>query len=116
MTESIQYEVGALEAGSLNLRITIETPTVTRDTYGSEILTWSTLATVWASKQHKTSREFYVAQKINSEVTDLFIIRYRAGITTKMRVNYDGRYYDILGADDPDGRRVGIQLLCKAVA
>jgi SPP1 family predicted phage head-tail adaptor len=105
-----------MEAGDLNRRITIETPTVTRDTYGAEILTWSTLVTVWASKQHKTSREFYAVSKINSEVTDLFVIRFRTGLNTRMRINYDSKYYDILGADDPDGRRVSIQLLCKVVA
>ena len=105
-----------MEAGDLNRRIIIETPTITRDTYGAEILTWSTLTAVWASKQHKASREFYVAQKINSEITDLFVIRFRTGLTTKMRVNFDAKYYDILGADDPDGRRVKIQLLCKVVA
>ena len=99
----------------LNKRIAIETSTPTRDTTGSVIPIWSTFATIWASKQHKTSREFYAAQKVNSEITDLFVIRYLPGVTTKMRASYDGKYYDILGADDPDGGRREIQLLCKAV-
>jgi SPP1 family predicted phage head-tail adaptor len=104
-----------MKAGSLNLRITIQLPTKTRDTIGAVILSWATYAIVWAAKQHKTSREFYAAQKINAEITDLFTIRYLARVNTKMRVVYDGKYYDILGADDPDGGRRVIHLLCREV-
>jgi SPP1 family predicted phage head-tail adaptor len=104
-----------MEAGDLNLRIILEIPTVTRDGYGAEIISYVTHATAWASKRHKTSREFYAASKINSEITDLFVIRFRSKVSTRMRVNYGGKYYDILGADDPDGRREWIYLLCKVV-
>lgn len=104
-----------IRAGDLNQRITIQQSTITRDTYGAEIQTWATHATVWASKQHKSSREFYSAQKTNAEITDLFIIRYRNNVTTKMRISHNGKYYDILGADDPDGGRVEIWLLAKVV-
>jgi len=104
-----------IRAGDLNQRIIIQQATVTRDTYGAEIQTWATYATLWASKKHQVSREFYSAQKINAEITDLFIIRYRTGITTKMRILYGGHYYDILGADDPDGRRVEVWIKAKVV-
>jgi len=104
-----------MNAGELNQRITIQQATTSRDGYGAETKTWATHATVWASKKHSTSRELYAAQKVNAEITDLFIIRYRAGVTTRMRVSYNGKYYDILGADDPDGRRREIHLLCKVV-
>jgi SPP1 family predicted phage head-tail adaptor len=104
-----------MNAGELRQRITLERPTITRDTSGAEIQTWGTFATVWASKKHKTSREFYAAQKVNAEITDLFTIRYRAGVTTRMRVSFDGKDYDILGADDPDGRRRELQVLCREV-
>jgi SPP1 family predicted phage head-tail adaptor len=104
-----------INAGDLNLRIILQIPTISRGTDGAEIKTFITHATVWASKKHKTSREFYSSQKINAEITDLFVIRYRSGVTTRMRVSFDGKYYDILGADDPDGRRRELQLLCKEV-
>lgn len=105
-----------MRAGDLNQRITIHSKTVTgRDSAGGEVLTWSTFATVWAQKVHQSSREFFAAHKSNSEITDMFIIRYRAGVTTEMRVSYNGKYYDIIGADDPDGKRVEIHVLCKVV-
>jgi SPP1 family predicted phage head-tail adaptor len=102
----------------LDQRITIQQATITRDTYGAEIQTWTNfLPNIAAAKKHQSSREFYSAQKINSEMTDLFKVYFGTGrnTTTKMRVNYNGKYYDILGADDPDGRREWVYLLCKVV-
>lgn len=96
-------------------RITIEEFTPSRGSDGSVSKTWSTYATVWAEKKHKTSREFFSAQRINSEITELFTIRYKSGITTKMRVSFNSKYYNIVGADDPDGKRREMQLLCKVV-
>jgi SPP1 family predicted phage head-tail adaptor len=104
-----------MRAGTLRHRITIQQQTVTRDTFGGETITWADLATVWASKAHKSSREFFAAQKINAETQELFVVRYRSGVTAKMRVSYDNRYYDIIGAYDPDGRKRELHLLCKEV-
>lgn len=104
-----------MEAGKLNCRITLQQPVATRDTTGGEAIIWADFATLWASKAHKTSKEFYNSQKINAEITDLFIIRYRAGIDTKMRLVYGGKNYDIIGADDPDNRRIELWIMAKAV-
>jgi SPP1 family predicted phage head-tail adaptor len=102
-----------MNAGELNQRIVVEASIPTTNAIGDSILEWRPIATIWASKQHKTSREFYAAQKVNAEITDLFIIRYRANVTTRMRVSYNGKHYNILGTDDPNGKRREIHLLCK---
>lgn len=104
-----------MDPGELNRKITIQQCTATRDGSGGEIPAWSNVATPWAKKVHRTSREFFGAQKINAETTDMFIIRYRLGITVKMRVIFDNKTYDIIGADDPDGSRRELYMLCKAV-
>jgi SPP1 family predicted phage head-tail adaptor len=102
-------------AGLINQRITIQTNTPTRGTDGASLDSWADTATVWAQKVNQGSREFEAAHKVNSETTDLFIIRYRSGITTKNRVKYGTRLYNIIGAPDPDGGQVKLQLLCKEV-
>jgi SPP1 family predicted phage head-tail adaptor len=104
-----------MQAGKLNTRLTLQHATLTRDEMGGEIETWVDVVIVWASKAHQTSREFFAAQKINAETTDLFVIRYREGITTKMRAVCYGKTYDIIGAPDPDGRRRELHLLCKEI-
>jgi SPP1 family predicted phage head-tail adaptor len=104
-----------MKTEELRQQIVIETPTTTRDTAGGAILSWATFATVRASKKNQYSREFYAAQKNNAEITDLFVIRFRTGLNDRMRVSYNGKIYDILGANDPDGRRREIYLLCREV-
>ena len=104
-----------MDPGVLNRQITIQQYTVTRDSYGGEVQAWADLVTVWAQKAHRASREFFAAQKVNAETTDMFIVRFRSGVTAKMRVTFDGKTYDIIGADDPDGRKRELQLLCRAV-
>ena len=104
-----------MNAGELRHRVTIQEATESRDSYGAAVETWSDLVTVWAKKAHKSSREFFAAQKVCAETTDLWIIRYRSGITTKMRIVYRDHYYDIVGAFDPDGRGRELHLLCKEV-
>lgn len=104
-----------MDPGVLNRQITIQQYTATRDSYGGEVQTWADHVTVWAQKSHRTSREFFAAQKVNAETTDMFIIRYRSGIAVKMRVVFDGKTYDIIGANDPDGTRRELHLLCSEV-
>ena len=104
-----------MRAGELRNQVTLQQQTKTRNAIGGEVITWATVATVWADKLHQTSREFFAAQKINAEITDLFKIRYREKVDAKMRLIFRGRIYDIIGADDPDGRRRELWLMCKAV-
>ena len=102
-------------AGKYRHKITIQQLTTSRGSMGGAIKTWSTFATVHAQKVHQASREFFAAQKVNAETTDLFVIRYLAGVNAKMQVVYDGRTYDVIGANDSDGRRREQQILCKEV-
>lgn len=104
-----------MRIGKLRHRITIQSVTETQGTDGAIVKTWADFATVSASKTHKTSREFFAAQKVNAEMTDLFITRHLAGVTPKMRVSFDGKYYDIIGAPDPDGRKRELHITCKEV-
>lgn len=105
-----------MNAGELKHQISIQQSTVGHGSdYGGPTETWATIATIPASKAHKTSREFYAAQKISAEITDLFMIRFRYGVTAKMRLIHDGKTYDIVGAPDPDGRRREIHLFCKEI-
>ena len=46
-----------LPAGRLKDRVTIHSRSVTRDAYCAEVITWATLATVWASVESISGRE-----------------------------------------------------------
>jgi SPP1 family predicted phage head-tail adaptor len=103
----------SIRAGELDKRITIQSYTTTQNSYGEETKSWSDLVTVWAAVEPLQGREYWAAQKVNAELTVQFRIRYRAGITPKMRVYYDSRYFYIISGVNPKQRNEELILLCK---
>jgi len=104
-----------MRAGALNHRITIERATESANSYGERTKTWSEFATMWASIEPLTGREFYQSKQIGTETTHNVTIRYKAGITQKMRVKYGSRYFDIESVINEKERGVKMFLMCKEV-
>lgn len=84
-----------MKYSQLDRRITIEQPTITQDAAGQPVPTWSTLVTVWAEKDARLGNEQVQADQVTSQNLVNWRIRYRTGITNKMRISYDGNYYGI---------------------
>lgn len=76
---------------------------------------WTVFAWVRAALKSHSGREFWRAQQRQSEVTEIFNIRYRAGITRRMRLVHAGQAYEIIDVDDLGGRHIEIDLLCKGL-
>lgn len=70
-----------------------------QDQYGEPSGSWSTYATRWAQKIDKPGREFFQGGLVG-EASCIFVVRWVDGLTTKMRISYDSKYYDILGFTD----------------
>ena len=90
-----------MRSGPLRHRVTIQqlvAGSPQQNAGGEMDETWADVATVNASVEPLRGRELIAAQTTNSEVTGTIRMRYRAGITPKMRCVLDStRYYDILG-------------------
>ncbi len=84
-----------MQAGRLTQRVTIQQPVVTRNELGEEILGWSTFAQAWAEVRPLSTRELVTLRAEYAEVTTMITIRYRPGITSKMRVLHAGVAYNI---------------------
>ena len=84
-----------LAAGRLRDRVTIHAKSVTRDAYGAEVVTWTTLATVWASVESLSGREYMAAQQIHAERVQRVVIRDRDDVMPHMRVVHRGRSMNI---------------------
>lgn len=104
-----------MRVGPLRERITIQQKSAARDSYGAEVVTWVPFAVVSASVSSPTGREFFGSAQVNSTVTTKFGIRYLAGVTTAMRISYDGELYNIVAVLDTD-RRADLMLLTEEVA
>lgn len=106
-----------MQAGRLRERVTIQQQSITRDSYGAEVITWSDVATVWASVLPGASGERFIAGAVQeqAEITHTVRIRYRTGITPKMRLRWEGRFLYVETVTDPDGRTRETVLMCREV-
>ena len=85
-----------MNAGEYNRRITIQSKTVTYDSYNEPIETWTDGPTVWASIVTTGGGEFYAAQRLNASTQALFKIRYGTTVTELDRIKYGDRIFEIL--------------------
>lgn len=93
----------ALAAGRLRHKVQIQYPATTQNPSTGEMeIVWTDLASVWASVEPASVREFISAGAEQSEVNGKIIMRKRDDVNATMRVVYRGLAYQILGVlNDP---------------
>lgn len=105
-----------LAAGTLDRRITIQRRTTTEDPlYGTPVETWSDFATVWANVQDMLpSRGEAIADGLSVGRRPCRIrIRYRADVTSDMRVRFGTRTLRIVTMPAEIGRRDGLEFMAE---
>lgn len=104
-----------IAAGRLNKRVALQSPTISQDNdTGATTETWGTVATVWASIEPLSVRDFIASDERQSKVAARITIRYRDDIDATWRVVHKARTYQIVGVlADQDS---GIEYLTLAVA
>ena len=108
-----------MDIGSLDRRIRIERKVSTQDAdYGTEVITWTTFATVWANVQEVLpSRAETQAQGIRIENNPARVrTRWMTGITSDMRVIYldrGDRQMRIVAGPVEMGRKEGIEMMVE---
>lgn len=95
-----------VKAGDLDRRIVIESETITRSATGAEVISWATLATVWAKIEYRSGTETDEADQPVSLNKIFFLIRFRDDLTARMRIKYKDQYYSITFIENL-GREVG---------
>lgn len=104
-----------MRGGRLRKQVVIETVTPSQGATGEITNAWSTFATVRAELITQTAKESLTSDQILGIQYTIFRIRYLAGITTKMRVLYDSRYFDIESSVNLFERDREINLYCKEI-
>ena len=74
---------------------------------------WETYRQWWARFEPTTSREFYRASQVQSDMTALIAGRYVPSVTSEMRVRFGTRKFNILGVINVEERGKELQLVCK---
>jgi SPP1 family predicted phage head-tail adaptor len=95
-------------SGDMNRRATFQRATVTFDSFGGEVETWGTLASVWIHRRDASAGESYKAQEVGGNLTMRFRIRYSSTVATlnpRDRVLYNGRVFNITGVREKQRNR-----------
>ncbi len=94
--------------------ITIEQVTETQTASGALNRSWSTFATAWAQITPTGGRERALGATAFPEAGFLFEMNGAIqGITTKMRINYNNRYFDILNINDMQERGISLTITAR---
>ena len=99
----------------MDRRLTLQELAVTRSATGATVEAFSNLADVWAEKVEDTGREGRSSGALHAMSSIVFRIHYRAGLTSKCRVVYEGATFELTAPPVDEGRRVTLLLGCKAV-
>ena len=104
-----------MRAGRLRQRVTIELNTPTRNAVGEEVENWSAFGGGSRSARvvPLTGRELFGAQQRHAEAEYRIEMRFFGGITSAMRVAYNGRVFDILHVANLEERGRETHLLVK---
>ncbi len=92
------------QSGQLDRRITIQKFTSSTDTFGQKNKTFLTLASVWAKVHERSGVENEQSDQIIAVKKVDFIIRHRSDLNEQMRIEYNGKTYEIEAIIDHDAR------------
>ena len=88
----------ALQAGRFRHRVTIQQPALVQNPVTGEMTKgWENVATVYASVEPLSAKEYIAAQAQQSQITARVVIRYRAGLYATMRILHRDQIYNIEG-------------------
>ena len=99
--------------GRLNRLIEVQKFTVSRDSFGGEVMAWVTLATVWAERVTWKPKQKFVqgSNRFVNISTSSFKIHQRTDLDETMRVIDDyGAEWDILGIFTNDRQFITLQV------
>lgn len=88
----------SLAAGKLDKRVILQEQSVTQDPdTGEQLVIWVDVIPLWAHIRPISAREFRASAAKQAETTVDITIRYRNGLTAKMRFLHKGKIYNIHG-------------------
>lgn len=105
-----------MRAGRIRHKVTFQRATVTQNTLGEPVRTWSTLATVWASLEPTGGKEKYAAMQVQGEVISLIICRYQSALSDLAindRITHGSKVYDIKSVINVDERNIQLEIFAK---
>lgn len=96
----------------MDRRVTVQAITQTTDSQGGFTESWADVISLWASIEPMSDYEKFQAQQLQTNTTHKITIRYYSGITTKHRLLYGSRVFNIKGILNLNEQNAFMQLKC----
>jgi len=84
-----------MRISDLRKRITLQSETPTTDSAGGYALVWTNVLMAWAEIKPTSGQKIFVDGHLEGHITHRVTLRYQSGITTDMRMIYNGRTFNI---------------------
>lgn len=94
-------------------RITVQEPVATKTPTGETALTWRELFPAWALARVEAGSEAEKNGQQRYSSTCIFETWYRGGVTTKCRVLWDNRQWEVVDVINVNGRNMTMEVVCK---
>lgn len=107
-----------MRSGELRHRITLQSRSTAKDSFGGQVDIWTDVLPVWACIKPLSGRELMAAQAVQSETTHSIEIRYNPlfgdpETVTSLRALYGTRIFNITGSINEDERNRMLTLSAK---
>lgn len=94
-----------MSTGAMTQRVTLEYPTVTRNGYGAQSVTWTAKPTLWAAVYYSMDGQEMDGDRVVTMGRLEIKIHYRTDVDSSWRVKWGAKYYQIRGVDNTDRRQ-----------
>ncbi|HQD81179.1 MAG TPA: phage head closure protein [Bacillota bacterium] len=101
-----------MNPGRLDQRVTLMREEVRQNELSQDVLEWVAWKTVWAEVVPETGSEVVVVQRLQPEQKYTVTIRYLKGVSTAIRLAWNGRILHVTAVPDAGPRRRYISLQC----
>lgn len=100
-----------IQIGSFKHGIIVQTLTETADGFGGFTRSWADTITVAAMIKPLNGFERAQGRQLEAAASHKITIRYRTGLSTKQRISYGGRYFDIASIINLDEANKYIEIM-----
>ena len=101
-----------MDAGRLRERVIVQQASESRNALGETVQAWGTYSTVWASVEGVSARELLSAGQQQISISHRVRMRYLAGLTQSMRLQWRNRTLEIVSLLEHNNRSEH-ELLCQ---
>lgn len=102
-----------MRGGLLDTRVTVQTQSLSQNSFGESVITWVDFADVWASVEQLSGRDLWALAQIHSPVTTRVMIRPLSGLLSSMRIVFGSRTLTIESVVISRKRQDYLELMCS---